>query len=172
MCLSVIIISSNTLGAIFMKIKELQKLDLVLNLAHSNNYMSKHIISFGLNGSSYSGDFLPNFTKVEEGRQEHVINLVRGYNTTKEVSLMELSNWSDICKLLKNKFNTNSSYNSFEYLQLIDILINEYSFDFTHELPTYIYNVKNLNTDSPINFMKVDKDTEFDFVSLIPENAT
>lgn len=84
---------------------------------------------------------------------------------------MELSNWSDICKLLKNKFNTNSSYNSFEYLQLIDILINEYSFDFTHELPTYIYNVKSLTTQLPINFMKVDEDTEFDFISLVPEDA-
>ena len=58
-----------------------------------------------------------------------------------------------------------------EYLKLLNLMLDNHDIIFNNSLPPYIYNVKSFTSELPINFMKVDEVTEFDFVSLLSVNA-
>ncbi|WP_077700398.1 hypothetical protein [Staphylococcus hominis] len=166
-----------------MKLVELQKLDFLLKIINSNSNSKKHKLVFNLNNNLYAGDFIPQITSHD-------------YNVTYEVALKmnnEFNNDTydyvsvtnrDIFTNLRHK---NSVYNKSKLSLLIDrshennkqeyfdCLYSNYEglkseFNFSDDLPSYIYNITCLSTNLPINFLKIDENAVFNFISIIPED--
>ncbi|PTE85607.1 hypothetical protein BUY79_02340 [Staphylococcus equorum] len=174
--------SSNTLDATFMKISELQKLDVLLKRDNDDSRSKNVKIIFGMNGRTLSGDFIPNVKRVSNS-SEYKIHF-KDLTTYEDdidysIGLTNLEDWSALSTKKNGQFYSkietlilkSNKLNSHELYFLLNNTINGISIDFESDLQPYIYNVKSLTNQLPINFMKVDEDTVFDFVSLAPENT-
>lgn len=171
-----------------MKISELQKLDFLLKKMDETKNAKNFKISFELNGQLYSGDFIPELYNLNSDN-ERFVQLKDVTNPEddkyKYVKLTDCTPWFNLFKkeFSYDKFNGKSTigylerrsnnFNSYEYLQLLLVILEDdnFKFNFNEELPFYIYNVKSLTNPLPINFMKVNEDTEFEFVSLVPKDT-
>lgn len=166
-----------------MNLLELQKLDFLLKFINIHQDSKNYKLVFGLNNQIFTGDFIPelysddnNITyKVKLKDNQNFNNDVYNYiSITNDSIFTELRNVhagynKSVKTLLINRSKNN---NEQEYF---DLLFSNYKnlekrFDFCEQLPTYIYNVKNLSIELPISFLKVDSFEKFDFVSLISED--
>ncbi|MDW3867083.1 hypothetical protein ACO1B2_08205 [Staphylococcus saprophyticus] len=161
-----------------MNIRELQKLDFLLKKINSHSKSKEFNIVFSINNELYTGDFIP--TIIDNKVQLKDVSSLDSSDTI-NIDIKNFDDWvkitdspdkngifdSDYTKLIKRSNFLQSS----EYLRLLDEMLIKYPIEFENPLPTYIYNIKLLNNKLPINFMKIDEDTQFDFVSLVPENA-
>lgn len=161
-----------------MNLLELQKIDFFLKKANNYNHnTNNHRIVFGMNGNVYTGDFIPaiNDSKV-------VLPNVLKFESdaTKEIGLKNETEWekiagssnvsfefSDFYKLISRSFHNDQTY----YLQLVIELFKKYPIEFEETLPNYIYNVKSFSSNPSIDLpiIHVDQNTQFNFISLIPE---
>lgn len=184
MCLSVIIISSNTLGPTFMNITYLQKLDFLLKIVNAYEDSKSYKIIFGFKGQTFKGDFVPNNTHINVKLRQFKIKLLDINNLDEEnkFKIVDSSNsewkslWThhsgDLFQTdLGTLFTFSSELDANDYLLLLDEILEAHPVEFNPSLPTYIYNVKSLATQLPINFMKIDENTKFDFISIVPENT-
>ena len=185
--LSAIIVLSNTLGEIFMKISELQQLDFLLQIVNAHSDSKEFKLVFGLKGNTYSGNFVPSL-KTDFNFRRFYIKLLNlsdladlheeSYEESFKYINVKNSEWkqftthhsgelgkTDLGILIK----ASSRLSSVDYLRLLDKTSVYYNIEFSETIPPYIYNVNNLVDKLPINFMKVNEDTKFDFVSLVPE---
>ncbi|WP_404340593.1 hypothetical protein [Staphylococcus equorum] len=162
-----------------MNIRELQKLDFLLKHLESRADVKKYNISFGLNNQVYTGEFVQNHSNTAVKIKD-----VTNYNSDvfEYINLKDQVAWSKLFKIHNDLIDPESTdfetvrlrsntLKSQEYLQLLDVILDKYLICFEDVLPPYIYNVRNLNNKLPISFMKIDKNTEFDFISLMPEDT-
>ncbi|MDW4220636.1 hypothetical protein QI239_06455 [Staphylococcus saprophyticus] len=162
-----------------MNITYLQKLDFLLKNLESRADVKKYKIYFGLNNQVYTGEFIQGVNKSAAIKKD-----VTNFNCDvfNYVNLEDRKAWKKLFEVHNDLFNPDYTdfefvrsrsniLKSHEYLQLLDVILGKYLISLEDGLLPYIYNVKNLTIESPINFMKVDEDTDFDFVSLLPENA-
>ncbi|MCC3724280.1 hypothetical protein, partial [Staphylococcus haemolyticus] len=63
-----------------------------------------------------------------------------------------------------------SNFESHYYFQALNNILEKCSPEFSDSLPSMIYNVKNIHTKEKFSFLYIDKDTPFDFISIIPED--
>ncbi|EHJ08907.1 hypothetical protein [Staphylococcus simiae] len=159
-----------------MKIEYLQKLDFLLKKVNNHSQSKSYKILFGLNNKIYTGDFIPKVT------YENYIEYkdVDAYNSD-EYILISLANINDWKEIANTKPGSNRSsfgklldrsayFSSSDYLQLLDITLKAYPIEFKEPLLPYIFNLKMLNGEIASDFIKVNENTEFDFVSIVPEN--
>lgn len=172
-----------------MDITYLQKLDFLLKIINAIDKSNKYKLAFGFKGTPYTGDFIPSTDYITPKTWNFKIKEL-DLNTLKDNSLKELQEipytiiegkndeWKSIWQcgkgdlfrsdLGKLKEASNQLIVS-DYLKLLNTMLDNHDVIFNNSLLPYIYNVENLINKLPINFIKVDKDAEFDFVSLIPE---
>lgn len=174
-----------------MNITYLQKLDFLLKIINAIDESNKYKLAFGFKGTAYTGDFIPsndyiqpktwNFKIKEIDIKTLKTSHLKTLSETPYIDIKgENSEWTSIWQcgngnlfksdLGKLKEASKKLVDS-DYLKLLNAMLNSHDIIFSDELPPYIYNVKNLTNPLPINFMKVDEDTEFDFVSLVPEDT-
>ncbi|MDW4211166.1 hypothetical protein QI209_09150 [Staphylococcus saprophyticus] len=172
-----------------MKISELQKLDFLLQIVNAHSDSKEFKLVFGLKGNTYSGNFVPDL-KTDFALRRFYIKLLdlSGLSDLHEESYEESFKYINVTNNEWKSFTTHYSGElgktdlgilikasnrllSVDYLRLLDEILETYNIEFNDTLPPYIYNVKSLTTQLPINFMKVDKDTDFDFISLVSQNA-
>ncbi|MDW4362231.1 hypothetical protein QI100_10960 [Staphylococcus saprophyticus] len=162
-----------------MNITYLQKIDFLLKHLESRADVKKYNISFGLNNQVYTGEFVQNYSNTAVKIKD-----VTNYNSDvfEYINLKDQVAWSKLFKVHNDLIDPESTdfetvrlrsntLKSQEYLQLLDFILDKYLICFEDGLPPYIYNVKNLNNKMSVNFMKIDKNTKFDFVSLVSENT-
>lgn len=165
-----------------MKIKDLQKLDFLLKRINDDSRSKNFKLVFGLNAQTFSGDLIPKVKRVSNSSEYQIcFKDLKAYENDVEtyINLKNVDDWSSLSTKKQNEFYSkietlirrSNTLNSFEYNFLLNETINNISIDFDDSLPLYIYNIESLTTQLPINFMKVNKDTEFDFVSLVPEDT-
>lgn len=165
-----------------MKISELQKLDFLLKRVNEEKDSENYRIVFGLNNQIYVGDFVPKIVNIENTNERNIeIKDVTSFesDTNRYINLTNLDNWFALSKRdnahgvsrMNLLISTSNNSKSQDYFSLLNYTLESYEFDFDNELPHYIYNVKGLATQLPINFMKIDENTKFDFISIVPENT-
>lgn len=174
-----------------MDIKYLQKLDFLLKIINSIDGSHKYKLVFGFKGTTYEGDFIPSTDYITPKTWNFKIKELdlkelkdSNLNTLPKIpyTIIEGENdeWKSIWQngkgdLFKSDLGKLHEASNIlvdhEYLKLLNLMLDNHDIIFNNSLPPYIYNVKSFTSELPINFMKVDEDTEFDFVSLIPENA-
>ncbi|MDU0444744.1 MULTISPECIES: hypothetical protein [Staphylococcus] len=166
-----------------MKLVELQKLDFLLKIVNSHSNSKEHKLVFNLNDNLYAGDFIPRIKshnmnttfdvelKDNQVFENDIYNYVSVTNNNIFNDLRQRNrvfNKSQLGLLIERSHTSNKQ----EYF---DCLFSNYEelkseFNFSDDLPNYIYNIKCLSTNLPINFLKIDKDVIFDFISIIPED--
>ncbi len=174
-----------------MNISELQKLDFLLKIINKVEGSFKYKLSFGFKGQAFIGDFVLNNTylnpktwnfkikeiDVESLKSKHLSDIneipfkyIEGSNDEWKAIWQNINSnlfRSELGKL----FEASNKLDSYDYLKLLCEFLDIHFIIFDATLPSYIYNIKNLTTQLPINFIKVDENTEFDFISLIPEES-
>lgn len=174
-----------------MDIKYLQKLDFLLKIINSIDGSHKYKLVFGFKGTTYVGDFIPSTDYITPKTWNFKIKEL-DLETLKDTNLKVLQeipytiiegendDWKSIWQNGKGDFfksdlgKLNEASNQLvdvDYLKLLNTMLDNHDIIFNDSLLPYIYNVKNLINELPINFIKVDEDAEFDFVSLIPKDT-
>lgn len=169
-----------------MNIEFLQQLDFLLQNVNNESGSKKYSIVFKINNSFYSGNFLYKINKDEIQNPEYKTN--GNSNSpqigTKVVKVVNYNKWSEIRSKFEVKngsileemnnleiaVHKSKSEDYFDYFIFLDYLLSKYPIEFDKKLPSYIYNLKKLDTNTPIPFLKVDPNTLFDFISIIPED--
>ncbi len=183
--LSAIIVLSNTLGEIFMKIKELQRLDYLLKRVNEESESKNYKIVTNINNKFYKVDFVPEIVNFNNTNERSVLirntelNLIEEYNKYLTVDLKDLGPWYDIFKknLITNYSNISllsqrsNEFEPYAYYESLIKVLNKHQFDFSQDLPLYVYNLKSLSDDEQFSFFPIELDTEFDFVTLVPEDT-
>ncbi|MCE4994729.1 hypothetical protein [Staphylococcus xylosus] len=174
-----------------MKITYLQKLDFLLKIINAIDKSNKYKLAFGFKGTTYVGDFIPstdyitpktwNFKIKELDLKKLKDNSIKASQKIPYTIIEgENDDWKSIWQNGKGDLfrsdlgKLNEASNQLvdvDYLKLLNTMLDNHDVIFNDSLLPYIYNVKNLINESPINFMKVDEDAEFDFVSLILEDT-
>lgn len=168
-----------------MNIKELQRLDYLLKRVNEESDSKNYKIVTNINNKFYKMDFVPEVVNFNNTNERSVLirntelNLIDEYNKYLTVDLKDLGPWYDIFK--KNILNNSSDIslltqrsNEFEpyaYHQSLIKVLNKHQFNFSQDLPLYVYNLKSLSDDEEFSFFPIEPDAEFDFVSLVPEDA-
>lgn len=153
-----------------MKIEYLQKLDLILKVANEQSNNNIYKLAFGMNGETYTGDF---FIEVIDSKATTIEFDKRGRFTRTKVGFKEgnglfnihVSDEMDIISA-QNQILTSSC----AYLQLIKTMFNIDNLELTENVLPYIYNVKGISNNVKLDFIEIDSDAHFDFISLIKEN--
>lgn len=177
-----------------MNIEFLQKLDFLLSIINNHSQSKSYKILFQLKGNTYIGSFLPveisgNFTNKEFYYLE-----IKDLTKVAEIDFDDISfsdddvlaknvtlnNASDFKKIfVKQQDQKHSIYmdlieisSNFEphyYFQALNNVLEKCSPEFSDILPSLIYNVENIHTKEKFSFLYIDKDTPFDFITIIPE---
>lgn len=160
-----------------MNLLELQKLDFLLKKANNHGSNSnKHQIIFEMNGDIYTGDFIPKLIDMNvlipdieafESDQEKVVSL-KNKNEWKKIASSNNGSFddSDLNKIITRSAHKKPLY----YFHLVNEISEKYPVEFDTPLPNYIYNIKNLSKELPINIpvIKVSNEFKFDFISIVP----
>lgn len=180
-----------------MNIEFLQKLDFLLSIINNHSQSKSYKILFQLKGNTYTGSFLPveisgkhtdknlfylevkDLTKVSEIDFDYIS--FSDYDVhTKNVTLNNASDFKKIFftqqgqkhSIYLDLIKISSNFESHYYFQALNNVLEECSPDFSDSLPPMIYNVENIHTKDVFSFLYIDKDTPFDFVTIIPEDES
>lgn len=168
-----------------MKIKELQRLDYLLKRVNEESESKNYKIVTNINNKFYKVDFVPEIVNFNNTNERSVLirntelNLIEEYNKYLTVDLKDLGPWYDIFKknLITNYSNISllsqrsNEFEPYAYYESLIKVLNKHQFDFSQDLPLYVYNLKSLSDDEQFSFFPIELDTEFDFVSLVPEDT-
>lgn len=152
-----------------MDINYLQKLDLLLKVANKNSAGTNYKIVFGLNGQTYTGDF---FVEVSDSKATllefdckcEISKSKIGFKQGTGIYDIHVSDEMD-CISYQNEHITAPS----AYLQLLKSKFDIDNLELSKKIPPYIFNVKNLTSNIVLPFFELDNNTQFDFISIIPE---
>lgn len=183
--LSAIIVLSNTLGAIFMNIRELQKLDFLLKCVNENSKSRDYKIVVCINNKFYKVDFVPEIVNLNSTNERSVsirkseLKQMEKSNEYLNIGLEDLGPWYDIFKNrgvftpsdISLLVSRSIEFEPYAYYESLIRLLDKLQFKFTKDLPLYVYNLKSLSDQEEISFFPIDLHTEFSYVSLEPVNA-
>lgn len=153
-----------------MKIEYLQKLDLILKVANAQSNNNIYKLAFGINGETYSGDFFIEIidskaTTLQFDKHGEFTKTQVGLKNGNEILNIHVSDEMDMISFQNKKLTASSAY-----LQLIKSMFNIDNLELTENVLPYIYNVKGVSNNVKLDFIELDNDTHFDFISLIKEN--
>ncbi|TRL62263.1 hypothetical protein FNL08_09315 [Staphylococcus hominis] len=176
-----------------MNIEFLQKLDFLLSIINNHSQSKSYKILFQLKGNTYTGSFLP--VEISGKRTDKKLFYLEVKDLTKVSEIdfdyipvcdvhtknITLNNASDFKKIFftqqDQKHSTyldlikiSSNFESHYYFQALNNILEKCSPEFSDSLPSMIYNVENIHTKEKFSFLYIDKDTPFDFISIIPED--
>ncbi|MDW3954653.1 hypothetical protein QI305_05145 [Staphylococcus saprophyticus] len=165
-----------------MNITELQRLDFLLKRVNEENDSESYKIVIQMNNEFYSCNFIPNIQKLDNTNERKVA--FRDFTKNEGdhftyIDLEDLGTWFKVFErphgsehsdfnLLKKR---SVEYESAAYYTYLLNRLNNHDFKFAEELPPYIYNLKSLTSDFKLDFIKINKNTQFEVISLIPENT-
>lgn len=179
-----------------MNIEFLQKFDFLLSIINNHSQSKSYKILFQLKGNTYTGSFLPveisgklidrdlfylevkDLTKVSEIDFEFMPDYFSNYDAhTKNITLKNVNDFKNIFlkqqgqkhSIYLDLIKISSNFESHYYFQALNNVLEKYSPKFSDSLPPMIYNVENIHTKDVFSFLYIDKDTPFDFVTIIPE---
>lgn len=177
-----------------MNIEFLQKLDFLLSIINNHSQSKSYKILFQLKGNTYTGSFLPVEISGKRTDEDLFYLEVKDLTKVSEIDFdvyfgdydahtksITLNNASDFKKIFftqqDQKHSTHSDLieisSNFEphyYFQALNNVLEECSPEFSENLPSMIYNVENIHTKEEFSFLYIDKDTPFDFITIIPED--
>ncbi|MEX6322127.1 hypothetical protein [Staphylococcus haemolyticus] len=158
-----------------MKLVELQKLDFLLKKVNKRRESKSFKIIFSLNNDFFVGDFIPDIQQTSVKLRDVTSTDIDDYNL---INLDDEEVWKKLFEYkytgYENHFEmlvdrSGFKHNS-DYFRLLEDTLKNYPFEFSEDLPPIIYNVHNVTQNISLDFFKVDKNINFDSISIISED--
>ncbi|KYH15059.1 hypothetical protein [Staphylococcus kloosii] len=165
-----------------MNIKELQKLDFLLKKVNEDSKSKNHKIVVTLNNKFHKVDFVPAIVNLN-GTDERSVSYrnselkeIEKYNEFKNIDLTDLDPWLDMFKnpsaFTKSDISLlvyrSNEFETYAYYESLIKAIDKKKFEFTNDLPSYIYNLESIDGKEQLSFLPIDNITSFEFVSIEP----
>lgn len=168
-----------------MDIKDLQKLDFLLKRVNEESESKSYKILVNINNKLYKVDFIPEIVNLNNTSERSVairksdLKYIEQYDEYQYIDLEDLGPWYEILKnrgaftpsdisLLKQRSN---NFEPYAYYESLIKTLDKHHFNFSKDLPSYVYNIKSLSDNEEFSFFPIKLNTKIDFVSLVTEDT-